>query len=151
MSKMIAVVVAVLLPLFAFGEDANRMKYVLLLPPVNLIEEMTSTGTAINVAAYKGNASFGVLAQNSTGSGRTNTITIQHSTTGTNLWNTVTNLAGSALVFSVTGTNTVLGVSSNLPCDLARFRVYVRALAAQAGTADTNAVAVYMVAPMKSE
>lgn len=148
MSKKI-IVASALVALFAgigtaFGQDANLMKYVQILAPT---ASLATTGTAVNVAAYKGNATLGVQFS-STAVACTNTVTFYHAAAATGVYSRITNSAGTAAVLTQTGpkTNDV----QTYPIDLARLHPYVIAVLAQSGQ-DTNTASAFMVAPMKSE
>ena len=143
------VILAALVALFAgigvaFGQDANRMKYVQILAPT---ASLSTTGGAVNVSAYKGNAAIGV--QISSGAiAATSTVTFYHAPAATGLYVRITNTVGTAAVISQVGpkTNDVQLYS----IDLARLHPYVRAVLAQSGE-DTNTVSAFLVAPMKAE
>lgn len=128
----------------AFGADANQMKYVQILAPT---ASLSTTGSAVSVSAYKGNAAIGVQFSSSA-IASTGTVTIYHAPAATGLYTRVTNTAGTAATITQTGpaTNDVQTYS----IDLARLHPYVRAVLSQSGE-DTNTVSVFMVAPMKSE
>lgn len=154
MRKIAAVLMVLIAPVVLLaGSDANQNHVVQLVAPQNVTPELSITGTAIDVSSYKGNAMFLAAVAGSLDNGRTNTFTVQHSTTGSTGWNTVTNLAGTALAFSITGTNLPYGACTNYPCDTGRLRKYVRGIVTRTGGADvnTNGAALYMIAPMKSE
>jgi len=111
-------------------------------------QSQTNSGSAVDVAAYKGNGCFLVSCAGAVNEATsyTNTVTIQHSTTGTNGWTTVTNTAGTA------GTVTLTGATASVQeydCDLARLHKYVRAISVQEN--DVGGVSVILSAPMKSE
>lgn len=128
----------------AFGADANQMKYVQILAPT---ASLSTTGSAVNVSAYKGNAALAV--QFSSGAiAATATVTFAHASASTGTWSTVTNTAGTACIVTQTGpaTNDVQTVS----IDTARLKPYLRAVLLQSGE-DTNTVSAFFVAPMKSE
>ena len=148
---MILAILAAIVPLAGLAYDANQMFPVILVQPQDVIVAQVATGTAVNVSAYKGNAMILALAEKSQTVGRTNTFTVQHSTTGTSGWTTLTNTAGTACVISITGTNTTAGVATSVGCDLARAHIYVRGLASGAGTPQTNGVSLILIAPMKSK
>ena len=151
MKKMLISILAAGLPLAGFAQDANRMFPVTLLPPQVVAAANTATGTAVDVASYKGNASFVALADHTLDATRTNVFTVQHGAATTGAWSTVTNLAGTALTYTITGSGTVSrGTSEILPCDLGRLKKYVRVTASRTD-GGTNGVAFYMIAPMKSE
>jgi len=128
----------------ALAADANRMKYVTVLPAV---ASASVTSAALDVAPYKGNAALLVDWGTSTVSNYAASVTFQHSTTSGGTYTTVTNLAGTAGVLSVAGVAT--GAVATYPIDLARLNKYVKVVLAQAN--ETNSVGVVLVAPMKSE
>ena len=139
---------AAVLPLSGFAADANQMHYVELFPLYYGTASTTnSTVTGVDVSAYKGNAtvvcSFGVGSVTTV----TNLVTVQHCATTNGTYSTVTNYAGTAITFTHVGGATA--VASTKPLDLARVKKYVRVIVDQG--ADTNAAAVMLVAPMKSE
>jgi len=110
--------------------------------------DQTITGTGVDVAVYKGNATFLVAcggALNESAS-YTNTVTIQHSTALGSGYTTVTNLAGTDGVLSLVGAT---GSVQEFACDLGRLHKYVRAVSVQQN--DVGSVGVTLVAPMKSE
>lgn len=141
---IVAVALVALFAGIAFGADANQMKYVQILAPT---ASLSTTGSAVNVSAYKGNAAIGVQFSSSA-IASTGTVTIYHAPAATGLYVRVTNTAGTAATITQTGpaTNDVQTYS----IDLARLHPYVRAVLSQSGE-DTNTVSVFMVAPMKSE
>jgi hypothetical protein len=108
----------------------------------------TNTGSAVDIGAYKGNATFLIDCGNpiNESAAFTNVVTIQHSTTGSTGWTTVTNLAGTALVVTDTGAT---GQQTTIPCDLSRCHKYIRAISVQQN--DVAPVGVTLIAPMKSE
>jgi len=146
MKKMLtAMIVFSLAVCMVYASDANKMHYVGLLQVDNAASE---TGPAVDVSAYKGNATFVAAWGKSAVAGYTGTVTVTHCATSGGSYTTVTNLAGTA------GTMTKTGVTTNevdeFACDLARLHKYVKvSLAAQAN--ETNGVSVILVAPMKSE
>ena len=127
-----------------YGADANQMKYVQILAPT---ASLSTTGTVVDVAAYKGNATVAVQISPSA-IASTARVTVAHANATTGTWVTVTNAAGTALVVTQVGpaTNAV----QTIPIDLARMRKYVRVVLTQSGE-DTNAVSAILIAPMKSE
>jgi len=134
----------------ASARDANQMTTVILLPPQLVAAANTTTGTAVDVASYKGNAAFVAVADYTADATRTNVFTLQTSANGTT-WRTVTNTAGLAMTYSITSTGTFArGSASSLGCDLARASRYLRATAARTD-GGTNGVSFFMIAPMKSE
>ncbi len=144
MKKIAILALALVAAQLAFGQsDANQMKYVQILAPT---ASLSTTGSAVNVSAYKGNAAIGVQFSSSA-IASTGTVTIYHAPAATGLYVRVTNTAGTAATITQTGpaTNDVQTYS----IDLARLHPYVRAVLSQSG--DTNTVSVFMVAPMKSE
>ena len=148
MKKLISIAVAIVAPLVGFAADANQMHYVELFPLYYGTGSSTnSTVTGVDVSAYKGNAtvvcSFGV----GTVATVTNLATVQHCATTNGTYTTVTNYAGTAITFSHVGA--AAAAASTKPLDLARCKKYVRVIVDQG--ADTNAAAVVLVAPMKSE
>lgn len=144
-----AVMAAAIVPVVAMAQDATRMNIELLAQPYPVGAGTSYTSPALSVAAYKGNCVLSVAAQQSATAGRTNTVTIQHATTAGGTYNTLTNINGTAMVFTITGTNGVSGVVSNLYCGSDRMRAFLRAVVSQ--NVDTNSVAAYFIAPMKSE
>lgn len=145
MKKILAIAALAASAAVALGQsDANKMKYVQLLAPTM---SLSTTGGAVNVAAYKGNASIGVQFSSSP-IASTGTVTFYHATAATGTYSRITNAAGTAAVLTQTGpaTNDV----QTYPIDLALLHPYVRAILLQSGEY-TNAVSAFMVAPMKSE
>ena len=110
--------------------------------------DQTITGSAVDVSAYKGNATI-VSAMGGAvneAAGYTNTVTIQHSANGSTGWATITNLAGTAATETVVGAT---GEVDTYPIDLSRLHKYVRAVSVQQH--DVGSVGVILVAPQKSE
>ena len=131
--------------LVAFAGDANQMKY------VTLGTFATSgTGAAVDVSDYKGNSIViaNWAAGGVTGGTYTGTVTFTTSATSGGTYTTVTNLAGTAGVFTRTGSN-VLAKASTFQIDSARLNKYVKATVANVNL--TNAVSVLFVAPMKAD
>jgi len=140
---------AALLPLAGLAQDANQMWPVILVSPQDLIQSQAATGMAVDVANYQGNSAFIATVEKSQTVGRTNLFTVQHSTTGTSGWKTLTNTVGTACVITITGTNTTAGYTSSVACDLAKAHKYIRGIACQAGTPNTNGVGLILLAPVK--
>ncbi len=135
-------IMAALLPLCSLAIDANQLHYVEILP----VQSAAATGSAVDVSAYKGNATF--LVAHGAESSATNylqTVTLQHAAASS--YSTITNLAASAGVSTLSGTNAAKVVE--FACDLGRLHKNVRAVVTQANA--TNAVGVILVAPMKSQ
>lgn len=144
---MVAIMAAVL-PVLCFAADANQMKYVELFPLYYGTGSTTnSTVTGVDVSAYKGNATvvcaFGVGSVTTV----TNLATVQHCATTNGTYTTVTNYAGTAITFTHVGG--AVAAATTKPLDLGRVDKYVRVIVDHG--ADTNAAAVMLVAPMKSE
>ena len=138
------------LTLQGFASDANQMTVVVLLPPQVVAAANTATGTAVDVASYKGNAAFVAVADYTADATRTNAFVLQTSANGTD-WRTLTNTAGTAMSYSITSTGTyAFGTSSTLGCDLGRSSKYLRATASRTD-GGTNGVSFFMIAPMKSQ
>jgi hypothetical protein len=110
--------------------------------------DQTITGSAVDVSAYKGNATIVTTMGGAVNeaAGYTNTVTIQHATASTGTWSTVTNLAGTAATETVVGAT---GEVDTYPIDLGRLHKYIRAVSVQQN--DAGSVGVTLVAPMKSE
>ena len=108
--------------------------------------DQTITGRAIDIAAYKGNATLYVQtgAPMLSATSYTNLVTFQHATASTGTWVTVTNLAGTVGSFTATAADT-----DQYAIDLARLNRYVRVTAVQKN--DAGSVNAILVAPMKSE
>ena len=108
----------------------------------------TITGSAVDVSAYKGNAAFvfecGSPVNEATNF--SNIVTVQHSTNGAANWQAITNLAGTAVAVTDTGST---GQTATRAYDLGRARKYIRAVSVQ--TNDAASIGVTLVAPMKSE
>lgn len=150
MKKFLVFFTAVCLTVGAFAQDANLMKYVQIYPAY-FTTNASADGAAVDIAAYKGNATFvAAVGKCDTTNAYTATITFAHSANGSTGWSTLTNLAGTA------GTVTI-AASTNSPAigtfaiDLARCHKYVRASMAQTPADNGAAVAAILVAPMKSE
>lgn len=149
MKKVLVTLAVAAFAAVSFAQDATQMKVQLLSQPYAVGAGTSYTSQPLSVAAYKGNCLLSVAAAQSATAGRTNTVTIQHATTSTGSYSTLTNINGTAMVFTITGTNGVSGVVSNLPCGSDRMHAFLRSVTSQ--NVDTNAVAVYFIAPMKSE
>lgn len=136
------------MPLAGFAADANQMKYVELYPLYFATGSYTNPApTGVDVSAYKGNATVVCFNGVGTLATVTNLVTVQHCATTNGTYTTVTNYAGTAITFTHAGT--AAAAMATKPLDLARVKKYVRVLVDQG--ADTNATAVVLVAPMKSE
>lgn len=135
---------AVCLTCCAIAYDANRMFYVNILPADKETGPTTVTGSAVDVAAYKGNGTF-VVNIGDGAAAATNVVTITHCATSGGSYTTVTNLAGTAGVITHNGTTNSL---DTFACDLSRLHKYVKAKYTTTGT--NSAVSVILVAPMKS-
>lgn len=145
MKKILIFALVAAAALSAFGQsDANQMKYVEILSPT---ASLSTTGTAVNVAAYKGNATLAVQMSPYIAAA-TCTVTIAHASSTTGTWYTVTNTAGTAAIFSQVGPATT--AVQTVSIDMARLKPYVRAVVLQSGE-DTNCVSALLIAPMKSE
>jgi len=143
--KIAIIALALVAAQLAFGQsDANQMKYVQILAPT---ASLSTTGTVVDVAAYKGNAALAVQFSPSA-IASTATVTFAHALASTGTWSTVTNAAGTALVVTQTGPAT--NAIQTVPIDMARVHKYVRAVLLQSGQ-DTNSVSAFLVAPMKAE
>jgi hypothetical protein len=142
--KKFAVIALTLLPALAFAQDANRMKYVELLKPTSAA---SSSNSAVDVSAYKGNAAFVVQFAPATEAACVSSVTLKHSATAGGAYVTVTNIDGTACAFSQTGPATT--AVQTVSIDLARVHPYVRAYTAH--TTQTNALSALLVAPMKAE
>ena len=143
--KILIFALAVIVAQAAFGQsDANQMKYVEILSPT---ASLSTTGTAVSVAAYKGNATLAVQMGPYIAAA-TCTVTIAHASATTGTWYTVTNTAGTAATFSQVGPATT--AVQTVSIDMARLKPYVRAVVLQSGQ-DTNSVSALLIAPMKSE
>jgi len=111
--------------------------------------DQTITGSAVDIAAYKGNATIlcamgGAVNE---AAGYTNTVTIQMATNSAfSNAITITNLAGTAAIETVVGST---GEVDTYPIDLSRCLRYIRAVSVQQH--DVGSVGVTLVAPMKSE
>ena len=143
-SILIFALVAMLAPVACIAQDANRMQYLQLYAPGT---SLAATSAAVDVSAYKGNATFAVQSDPSTVA-CTNTATLTHCATSGGTYATATNLAGTACVVTQTGpaTNDIQTVA----IDLARLHKYVKVVVAQSGQ-QTNAMSAFLVAPFKSE
>ena len=130
------------------GDDTAMVGDAVLVVESARASEQTITGSAVDVAAYKGNATFVFECGSPVNESAafTNIVTIQHSANGSTAWATCTNLAGTAMVVTDTGAT---GQTATLPMDLSRLRKYVRAVSVQYN--DVAPVGVTLVAPMKSE
>jgi hypothetical protein len=146
--SFVGFIVAAIIPLAAFAQDANRMSYVELFPLANYAGSRTnSTVTGVDVSAYKGNATVVCAYGKGSVAAATSLATMQHCATTNGTYTTVTNYAGTAITFTHVGG--AAAVASTKPLDLARVKKYVRVVVNHG--ADTNAAAVMLVAPMKSE
>lgn len=142
------VLAALMLPLGALALDANQMHYVELFPLYEHTGAYTnSTTDGIDVSTYKGNAvvvcSFGAGTVGSV----TSSVTLVHCATTNGTYTTVTNLSGSAVAFSHVGAEAAETDTAKI--ELSRVHKYFRVIANHG--ADTNAAAVWLVAPMKSQ
>lgn len=145
MKKIAILALALVAAQLAFGQsDANQMKYVQILAPT---ASLSTTGSAVNVSAYKGNATLAVQMSPYIAAA-TCTVTIAHASATTGTWYTVTNTAGTAATFSQVGPATT--AVQTVSIDMARLKPYVRAVVLQSGE-DTNSVSALLIAPMKSE
>jgi len=143
--KIAILALALVAAQLAFGQsDANQMKYVQILAPT---ASLSTTGSAVNVSAYKGNATLAVQMSPYIAAA-TCTVTIAHASATTGTWYTVTNTAGTAATFSQVGPATT--AVQTVSIDMARLKPYVRAVVLQSGE-DTNSVSALLIAPMKSE
>jgi hypothetical protein len=143
MKRLILFFTALLLAAAVYATDANQLSYVALLPTVT----NSVTGSAVDIAVYKGNAAMVVNWSASGDSSYTGTVTLTHSTASGGTYTTVTNTAGTAGVLTSTGTNS--GSVATFPIDLGRLHKYVKVVAAQVNV--SNAVGVVLAAPMKSQ
>jgi len=132
--------------------DANQMHYVYLGTSQNT--NATTTGTAVDISAYKGNGTFVFSRGDSTVTNQAVTVTIQHSAVlNFATYATVTNISGTAGVMTF-GTGTSVSSGSGVltfPCDTGRLRKYVRAVYAQSVPDESAPVSVLFVAPFKSQ
>jgi len=152
--KKFIMIMAVMAGCVSFGADANLMKYVSILPP-NASTNLTVTGATIDIAAYKGNATLIVNTGSASATNNLITVTFQHSI-ASNFANpaTITNLTGTAAVFTEFADDTGVASSASLqtyPIDLARCKRYVRAIFTTTLADNYIPVSVSLVAPMKSE
>lgn len=110
--------------------------------------DQTITGSAVDRAAYKGNATVWIQTGVPLNSAAafTNIVTFQHAEAATGTWTTVTNLAGTAGAFTLTGAS---AQTQQFAIDLARLHRYIRATSVQKN--DAASVGVTLIAPMKSE
>lgn len=108
----------------------------------------TITGSGTDIAAYKGNATLWIQggAPVNEATNFSNVITFQHATASTGTFSTVTNLAGAAASFTLTGSS---AITTNYPIDLSRLHQYVRVVSVQ--TNDAASVSATLIAPMKSQ
>lgn len=127
----------------ALATDANLMKYLTLLGTSSASE----TGSAVDVSAYKGNATIVINWATGSEATYTGTVTIAHCATSGGTYSTITNLAGVAAVKTCTGIKT--NQLDTYAVDLGALHKYVKVTAAHVNA--TNAVGVVLVAPMKSE
>lgn len=147
MKKLIEIfALAALLPALGFAQhDANQMKYVQLLNPVS---SAATTGTAVNVAAYKGNATF-VVSFGPATEAVTSSVVLASSATSGGTYVPLTNLAGTAVAATQTGPTT--SAVQTVAIDLGRANGYFKVIVAQATTNEIPPVSAVLVAPMKSE
>jgi len=110
--------------------------------------DQTITGSAVDKAGYKGNSTLWIQsgAPLNGSSAYTNLVTFQHATASTGTFVTVTNLAGTAAVFTFTGAS---AKNESYQIDLAKLHKYMRVVAVQKNGA--GSVDVTLIAPMKSE
>jgi len=147
MNRFASVAVAAIVAAGAlFGADANQMHYVQVLNPS---DTAAVTGSAVDVAAYKGNATFAVECGVSAIAGNTNIVTLTHCTTSSGTYSTVTNTAGTAVCVTRTGafTNTA---PDTVSIDSARLHRYVKGTVSQPGKY-TNVVSAVLIFPMKAQ
>ena len=151
--KKFIILMVMMLAGVSFGADANLMKYVSILPP-NASTNLSVTGSTIDIAAYKGNATLLVYTGTSSSITNTITVTFQHSNASNFASpSTVTNLAGVAGVLTESCTATVADTENlqSFPIDLARCHRYVRSIFTTTASDAYIPVSVTLVAPMKAE
>lgn len=151
-TKLISLMASVL-ACGVMAQDANQMKYVQLLP-ANCSTNLSVTGSIIDIAGYKGNATLVVNTGASSGMTNTITVTLQHSTAANFANpNTVTNLAGTAGVLTETCGATVADTENlqTFAIDTARLRKYIRVIYTTTLAENYIPVSAMLVAPMKSE
>jgi len=146
MKKFMLFLASAMLTLCICAQDANRMFYTTLFNPDIAVP---GSGVAVDVAAYKGNATFVINWGQTTSAAHTSTVTIAHSSTSGGTYATITNLAGTVAALTNYGlsTNTI----TTYPIDLGRLSKYVKVTVAQTADTETNKVGVILVAPMKAQ
>ena len=136
----------------SFGTDANQMNYIEMLSARQQSQAVSnSLGTAVDVSAYKGNATWlvqiGPAAVTNEG---TTTFTLQTSATESGTYRTATNIAGNAAVITNLASN-VRSVGSVQEYAIGLSRLSKWARVRLANTSDTNEYSSILVAPMKSQ
>lgn len=102
------------------------------------------TGTGVDVSAYKGGGAFVVQCGGAVNESTnyTATVTLQHSASLASGYTTITNVAGTAGVLTLTGTT---GSVQEYAVDMAGLHKYVRAVVSQ--TNDVGSVGVTLAVP----
>ena len=126
-----------------FAVDANRLFYSAGLNPT----AVELTGTAVDIATFKGNGTVVVTWGTAPAATYTGTVTVAHCTTIDGTYTTVTNLAGTV------GAMTNYGVTTNevdtFAVDFGALHKYMQVSVAHLSV--SNNVAAVIVAPMKSQ
>lgn len=150
MKKLFSILAMTLLAFGAFAADANLMKYVQIYPAYFTTNQVVD-GAAVDIAAYKGNATFVAAVGNcATTNAYSCVVTFAHSANGTTGWSTITNLAGTVGTVTIAASTNSAAIGT-FAIDLARLHKYVRASISQTPAENGASVAAILVAPMKSE
>lgn len=132
-----------LMAVSVIATDANRLFYSAGLNPT----AVDLTGTAVDVATFKGNGTVVVTWGTASDAAYTGTVTVAHCTTVDGTYTTVTNLAGTV------GAMTNVGVTTNevdtFAVDFGALHKYMQVSVAHLNV--SNNVAAVIVSPMKSQ
>jgi hypothetical protein len=112
-----------------------------------LTTDVDATGTALDIAAFKGNGLLTVSWGTAGNANYTGTVTIAHCTTEGGTYTTVTNTQGTAGVLYNYGVTT--NEIDTFAMDLGALHKYVKVSAAHLNV--SNNVSAVLVAPMKSQ
>lgn len=137
----------------AVAQDANRMNYVSILPPTSTTNQ-TITGSTIDIAAYKGNATLVVYGGTASETNNYMTVTLQHSTASNFASpSTVTNINGTAAVITVAAVDAAAESSGvqTYSIDLSRLHRYVRVTGSRTLADHYIPLSAVLVAPMKAQ